>query len=350
MKAIRFHEYGDADVLSYEDVEPPVPGAGQVRVRVAGRRSTASTPTSARATCRARCRSRSPTSPGLDVAGTVDALGEGVDRPRGRRPGRRLPALRRRRRRPPSTSSPRPTSLAAAPDHHPAGRRGRAAGGRPHRLAGPASTTPGSGPGSASWSTARAAPSAAYAVQLAKAAGAHVVATASARSQERLRRRGADEVVDHTTDRRDRGADRAGRRRCSTSRPSPPSSSRRWPACVARRRRRGQHDRVDAGPERRGARRARHRPLRPQRRRPARRARGAASTAASSSSTSRERVRAAGPRRRSTPARPPARWRARSSSYRDPGRAVCPAVRRGRLLPCQGPDPSRASRSQQPCC
>ena len=35
MKAVRFHEYGDPDVLRYEDVEQPVPGAGEVRIRVA---------------------------------------------------------------------------------------------------------------------------------------------------------------------------------------------------------------------------------------------------------------------------------------------------------------------------
>ncbi len=35
MKAVRFHEYGSPDVLRYEDVELPVPGAGEVRIRVA---------------------------------------------------------------------------------------------------------------------------------------------------------------------------------------------------------------------------------------------------------------------------------------------------------------------------
>ena len=45
MKAVRFHEYGDPSVLRYEDVEQPVPGAGQVLIRVA-----------AAATCRARSR------------------------------------------------------------------------------------------------------------------------------------------------------------------------------------------------------------------------------------------------------------------------------------------------------
>ena len=38
-----------------------------------------------------------------------------------------------------------------------------------------------------------------YAVQLAKWAGAHVIATASPRSGERVRTAGADEVIDHTT-------------------------------------------------------------------------------------------------------------------------------------------------------
>lgn len=38
-----------------------------------------------------------------------------------------------------------------------------------------------------------------YAVQLAKQAGAHVIATAGPRSSERVRAAGADEVVDHTT-------------------------------------------------------------------------------------------------------------------------------------------------------
>lgn len=35
MKAVRFYEYGEPDVLHYEDVERPRPAAGQVLVRVA---------------------------------------------------------------------------------------------------------------------------------------------------------------------------------------------------------------------------------------------------------------------------------------------------------------------------
>ena len=35
MKAVRFHEFGESDVLRHEEVEQPVPGDGEVLVRVA---------------------------------------------------------------------------------------------------------------------------------------------------------------------------------------------------------------------------------------------------------------------------------------------------------------------------
>ncbi|MEV4847911.1 NADP-dependent oxidoreductase, partial [Micromonospora matsumotoense] len=35
MKAIRYHKFGSTDVLRHEEVERPVPGAGQVLVKVA---------------------------------------------------------------------------------------------------------------------------------------------------------------------------------------------------------------------------------------------------------------------------------------------------------------------------
>ena len=41
---MRFHEYGDPDVLRYEEVEVPVPGAGEVRIRVAAMPSRAGCP------------------------------------------------------------------------------------------------------------------------------------------------------------------------------------------------------------------------------------------------------------------------------------------------------------------
>ena len=54
MKAVRFHEVGGPEVLQYEDVEQPVPGAGEVRIRVAAPRSTRPTTASAAASCRSR--------------------------------------------------------------------------------------------------------------------------------------------------------------------------------------------------------------------------------------------------------------------------------------------------------
>lgn len=78
MRAVVFDEYGDADRLHVAEVEPPVPGPGQVRVvvRAAGVnpvdwkiRSGAS---------RAFFDITFPHVGGMDAAGVVDAIGEGV--------------------------------------------------------------------------------------------------------------------------------------------------------------------------------------------------------------------------------------------------------------------------------
>ncbi|WP_189226111.1 NADP-dependent oxidoreductase, partial [Saccharothrix coeruleofusca] len=79
MKAVRFHDYGTPEVLRYEDVEQPVPGAGQVRVRVT---STSFNPVDGNIRggfMRGPIPVTLPHTPGFDVAGTVDALGEGVE-------------------------------------------------------------------------------------------------------------------------------------------------------------------------------------------------------------------------------------------------------------------------------
>ncbi len=34
MKAVQFNEYGGTDVLNIVDIEPPRPGAGEVRIKV----------------------------------------------------------------------------------------------------------------------------------------------------------------------------------------------------------------------------------------------------------------------------------------------------------------------------
>ena len=75
-RMIRFHKFGDADVLQYEEVPTPVPGPGEVLVRVQAvglgwkdvmwRQNLAAEP------------ARLPAGIGFELAGTVAALGEGV--------------------------------------------------------------------------------------------------------------------------------------------------------------------------------------------------------------------------------------------------------------------------------
>ena len=78
MKAIRIHEFGGPDVLKLEDVPEPRPGAGQVLVRV---RAAGVNPvdTYIRSGVHA-VKPALPYTPGLDAAGEVEAVGEGVTR------------------------------------------------------------------------------------------------------------------------------------------------------------------------------------------------------------------------------------------------------------------------------
>ena len=78
MKAVRFHEFGGPEVLRYEDVDRPRPAAAQVLIRVA---ATSFNPVDA------AMRSgflqqvfpiALPHTPGIDVAGTLAEIGEGV--------------------------------------------------------------------------------------------------------------------------------------------------------------------------------------------------------------------------------------------------------------------------------
>ncbi|MER7515158.1 zinc-binding dehydrogenase [Streptomyces sp. NPDC126499] len=80
MHAIRLHAFGPAENLLYEETADPVPGPGQVRIKVAAAgvhlldtvlRQGGTGPFPAPAEL--------PTVPGREVAGTVDALGEGTD-------------------------------------------------------------------------------------------------------------------------------------------------------------------------------------------------------------------------------------------------------------------------------
>jgi len=79
MKAVRFHQYGDSDVLRYEDVHQPSPGAGEVRLRVAASAFNPVDDGIRGGYLRDVFPVTLPHIPGIDVSGTVDALGEDVD-------------------------------------------------------------------------------------------------------------------------------------------------------------------------------------------------------------------------------------------------------------------------------
>ncbi|MBE1497762.1 NADPH:quinone reductase-like Zn-dependent oxidoreductase [Amycolatopsis lexingtonensis] len=197
MKAVRFHDYGTPDVLRYEEADLPVPAAGQVRLRVA---ATSFNPVDGNIRggfMRGPIPVELPHTPGIDVAGTVDELGEGVeglavgDRVVGFLPMDGAGAAAEYVVAPASvlTSAPADVPLADAAALPLVGLTAYQA------LFDHAKLTAGqrvlvNGAGGAVGG---------YAVQLAHGAGAHVIATAGPRSGASVKAAGADEVVDHTT-------------------------------------------------------------------------------------------------------------------------------------------------------
>jgi NADPH:quinone reductase-like Zn-dependent oxidoreductase len=197
MKAVRFHEYGDAGVLRYEDVEQPVPGAGQVLIRVAATSFNGVDGNIRGGFMQGPIPVTLPHTPGIDVSGTVEALGEGVadlaigDQVVGFLPMAGDGAAAEYVVAPAGILTPAPTSIplpdaAALPvvgltawqalfDH------GKLTAGQRVLINGAGGAVGG------------------YAVQLAKNAGAYVIATAGPRSSEQVRMAGADEIIDHTT-------------------------------------------------------------------------------------------------------------------------------------------------------
>ncbi|HWE61294.1 MAG TPA: quinone oxidoreductase, partial [Chloroflexota bacterium] len=79
MKAIRIHELGGPEVLRLEEVETPVPGPGQVLIKVAA--VGINYADLAQREGRYMTRTRVPTILGAEVAGTVAALGPDVTTP-----------------------------------------------------------------------------------------------------------------------------------------------------------------------------------------------------------------------------------------------------------------------------
>ena len=196
MKAMRFHEYGGPDVLRYEDVEPPTPGAGEVRLRVAATSFNGVDAGIRGGYLQGPFPVTLPHTPGIDVAGTVDALGDDVENVTvGDAVVAFLPmtapgAAAEFVIAPTEVLSAAPTSI-PLPDAAALPMVGLTAR---QALFDDAGLQEGqrvliNGAGGAVGG---------YAVQLAKRAGAHVIATASPHSSERVRSAGADEVLDHT--------------------------------------------------------------------------------------------------------------------------------------------------------
>lgn len=197
MKVMRFHEYGTPDVLKYEDTDLPVPAAGQVRIRVAATSFNGVDGNIRAGFMQGPIPIALPHTPGLDVAGTVDALGEGVenftigDAVVGFLPMTSDGAAAEYVLAPADILAAAPTSV-PLPDAAALPAVGLTAW---QALFDHAQLTAGqrvlvNGAGGAVGG---------YAVQLAKRAGAYVIATAGARSSERVKANGADEIIDHTT-------------------------------------------------------------------------------------------------------------------------------------------------------
>jgi NADPH:quinone reductase-like Zn-dependent oxidoreductase len=196
MKAVRFHQYGDSGVLLHEDAEQPVPGAGEVRIRVAASAFNPVDDGIRGGYLQDVFPVALPHIPGVEASGTVDALGDGVE---GVAVGDAVVAFlpmvadgaaAEYAIAPADVVAPAPKSI-PLPD---AAALPMVALTAWQALFDDAGLTAGqrvliNGAGGAVGG---------YAVQLAKGAGAHVIATASPRSADRVRAAGADEVVDHT--------------------------------------------------------------------------------------------------------------------------------------------------------
>ncbi|HEX4399557.1 MAG TPA: NADP-dependent oxidoreductase [Trebonia sp.] len=78
MKAVRFDEYGDVDVLRVADVPVPDPGAGQVLVRVKAAGINPGEAKIREGLLHARWPATFPSGQGSDLAGVVERLGPGV--------------------------------------------------------------------------------------------------------------------------------------------------------------------------------------------------------------------------------------------------------------------------------
>jgi len=189
---MRIHEYGDASVIRDEDIPRPVPGPGEVLIQVAATSFNPSDLGLRRGLLRSAFPLDLPCTLGGEVAGTVVEVGGGVhtfavgDRVIGRTGGAAAEYVTA----PADTVVAAPTTIPLA---HAAAIpiAGVTAWQAVFEHAGITSgqrvLVNGAGGGVGG-----------FAVQLAKHAGAHVIATASPRSTEVVRRLGADQIIDYT--------------------------------------------------------------------------------------------------------------------------------------------------------
>jgi NADPH:quinone reductase-like Zn-dependent oxidoreductase len=199
MKALRYFTYGGPEVLRYDDVERPHPASGQVLVRVAATSFNQIDVALRAGYLQQDVPLALPHTPGLDVAGTVDALGADVagwslgDAVVGFLPPTADGAAAEFVVAPADLLTAAPTSIplvdaAAIPTvsltawqalfEHAKIRAGQRV------------LINGAGGGVGG-----------YAIQLAKHAGAVVIATASQRSRDVVHELGADQIVDYTSTR-----------------------------------------------------------------------------------------------------------------------------------------------------
>jgi NADPH:quinone reductase-like Zn-dependent oxidoreductase len=196
MKAVRYHSYGDSDVLVYEEADRPVAGQGQVVLKVAGAAFNPLDVAIRAGFVQQVFPVAFPHIPNFDVAGVITEVGPGVT---GWSTGD------------PVVAYLPVTALGAAAEYAAAPAEALAAAPRAVELA-DAAALPSAGltawqslfehaslrEGQSILINGAGGAVGGYAIQLAKRAGAIVTATASARSADRARSYGADRIIDHT--------------------------------------------------------------------------------------------------------------------------------------------------------
>lgn len=192
MRAVQVTRFGTPDVLRVAEVDPPVPAPGEVLVRVAGTTFNAVDAAIRSGVMTELIPVELPYTPGLEVSGTVVVDGVETDEhvvaflgvPVGGGAAEFAAVPREL-----LVPAPRSVPLADAAVLPVAGLTAfQGLFDHGHLQAGERVLVNGAGGGVGG-----------FAVQLAKRAGAHVIATAGPRSRDAVLARGADEVVDYTT-------------------------------------------------------------------------------------------------------------------------------------------------------